>query len=199
MFYARLKEAMKTVKTDNDPKTCLFFRNCIYDYIDEELQDSQKKDFLSHILQCPSCSVELKEAEKLKKVVSILPRVTVSPGFDFTLKARIRAEQAMLRKPWYRFNLYLRDNIAACVTITSLAAAALVFAFLNPVTNLNQPQMQAYTIINVQNTEDDPVDGQLDCELDMVESSDFEKGIFLNVGESEEQVSSNTNLKLVNF
>ncbi|MHB9029603.1 MAG: hypothetical protein ACYC9O_12620, partial [Candidatus Latescibacterota bacterium] len=61
-----------------------------------------------------------------RKLLAGLPTVTVSPEFDFKLKAGLRLEDVRLRNPFYRFRLLVRDNLTSVVAVP--AAAALLMA-----------------------------------------------------------------------
>jgi len=48
--------------------TCGKYKELIMGYLDDELDDEQKKDLERHLACCPECSAELKEFERLKMI-----------------------------------------------------------------------------------------------------------------------------------
>lgn len=105
--------------------SCSLFRKLIMDFIDGELSEKVRPDFLAHSLSCPECRKELKELQYVKKVLAGCAPVSVSSEFDFRLKASLRLEEVRLRSPMYRLSLFLRDNVVSVVG-TPVAAAVLL-------------------------------------------------------------------------
>lgn len=99
------------------------------DYVDDELSEKVRSDFLAHSVSCPACRKELKEIQYVRKALAGLPPVTVSSEFDFRLKASLRMENARLRSPMYRLKLFLKGNMAPVVG-APVAATLLVGGIL---------------------------------------------------------------------
>jgi anti-sigma factor RsiW len=101
------------------------------DFIDDELSEKVRSDFLAHSVSCPACRKELKELQYVKKALAALPPVTVSSEFDFRLKASLRMEGTRLRSPMYRLKLFLKDNlvpaVGAPVAATLLVGGVLLY------------------------------------------------------------------------
>jgi anti-sigma factor RsiW len=132
------------VKSAHDAVSCSLFRKLIMDYIDNELSDKVRSDFLTHSVSCPACCKELKELQYVKKALAGLPPATVSSEFDFRLKSSLRMEEARLRNPIYRMKLYLKENMASLVGVPVAAALLLGGMLLHngPFQNF-QPGFQA--------------------------------------------------------
>jgi len=101
--------------------SCGTFRKCISDFVDDELSGKAKSDFLSHSLICPACDRELKEIKRVKNLLANLAPVTVSSEFDFRLKASLMRENIRFGNPFYRFRLYIRDNLRTLVAVPAMA------------------------------------------------------------------------------
>jgi len=106
--------------------TCAVFQTLLMDFVDDELAPSERSAVLSHAAMCSTCRNALKEAEYVRRVLVDLPHRTVTSEFDFRLKASIRLESRKLKSPYYRFQLFLRENMAAVAVIP--VAAAIMFA-----------------------------------------------------------------------
>jgi predicted anti-sigma-YlaC factor YlaD len=48
--------------------TCRNFKDLMMAYLDNEIDDEQKRAFEEHLASCPQCTQELKEFEKLKQL-----------------------------------------------------------------------------------------------------------------------------------
>ena len=94
-------------------------------FIDDELSEKVRSDFLAHSVLCPACRKELKEIQYVKKALAGLPPATVSSEFDFRLKASISLEAARLRSPIYRMKLFLKENMASVIGVPTAAALLL--------------------------------------------------------------------------
>jgi len=121
------------------------------DFIDGELHDSLRADFLSHAASCPSCRKDLRELHSVRNALANLPRAEVMPEFDFRLKASIRLESTRLGSPLYRLRLFLRENMTSVIGVPAAAALFLAAALLytgfpgnvgTPVHSTRQPQTE---------------------------------------------------------
>lgn len=106
--------------------TCTLFRELIMDFVDDELPEKERYEFCVHAEICPTCREELREIKYVRKILADIPALTVSPEFDFRLKASLRLEDARLRNPFYRLKLFLKSNFVPVVGIP--AAAVLLIA-----------------------------------------------------------------------
>jgi len=100
------------------------------DFIDDELHDVLRAEFLSHAAACPSCQRELDGLRFVRNTLAALPRVEVTPEFDFRLKASFRLESARLRSPLYRLRLFVMENMASVVWVPAAAVLFLTAALL---------------------------------------------------------------------
>lgn len=59
-------------------------------YLDGELQEEEKEEFLAHLEQCPQCKKEVEELEQLLHDFSEIPEVELPDGFHEELMAKIK-------------------------------------------------------------------------------------------------------------
>ena len=83
--------------------TCSTFKDNMRAFIDDELPVNIQSVFLKHSSECTSCNRDLRMMQNVKKALSNLERVSVSPEFDFRMKSSIRREYELLRNPFYVF------------------------------------------------------------------------------------------------
>lgn len=112
------------------------------DFVDGELPEALRGAVLSHADLCPQCRKELREIERVRKLSAGLPPVTVSPEFDFRLKASLRMEAARLRSPLYRMRLFLRENL-----LSAVAVPAVIALFLGGMVYYQSPLRHAAPVI----------------------------------------------------
>jgi anti-sigma factor RsiW len=87
------------------------------DFIDDDLSEKVRSEFLAHAVICPACRKELKEIQFVQRTLAGLAPVSVSSEFDFRLKASLRLEETRLRSPMYRLKLFMKDNAASMVGV----------------------------------------------------------------------------------
>ncbi|MCE5249191.1 zf-HC2 domain-containing protein [bacterium] len=188
--------------------TCRMFKKHLRAYIDEELADTVKIRFLEHASQCQKCNKAMKEMGSIVKVLSRLSPVTTSPEFNFTLRSRIRLENARLQNPFYRFSLFIRENIRTFITVPvfSMIVVAALFFYSDArntfdsgtrISNMNSPS-GAEMVKEAENSADEIV--YVYYVLETVHPTDIEGGIFLqNMQAVRSQKQTIRSASLINF
>lgn len=110
---------------------CASFKKCIMSYIDEELPVNHVSPFLAHADKCPLCGKELSELLFLKKSLSGMRRMTVSPDFSFRVGNALRNEKKRLQNPLYKFRLYFTENYQRFVLVPAVVLALAGWVLLN--------------------------------------------------------------------
>jgi len=155
-------------------------------FIDDDLDEEIKGKFLSHAVTCKNCNFDLKESIRLKKVISQLSPVSVSPEFDYRLKSRIHLETTRLKNPLYRFKLFINDNMRDILTVPALALIILWIVFYRIDVHLNQQNQSEITQNKASSTNSEIISTfedypeEIHYVLDSVKPSEVETGIFLN-------------------
>ena len=190
--------------------TCSMFKDNMRAFIDDELPVNIQSVFLKHSSECTSCNHELRMMQNVKKALSNLEHVSVSPEFDFRMKSSIRREYELLRNPFYVFKIIIFENIKKFITVP--AVAVLVIAGIFFYTNYGKNQMMPVLPVEVISQIDDRDSVELGFEdenadvdevryvLETVKPLDDERGIFLNEPDYTIHTDSvNENLTLVGF
>jgi anti-sigma factor RsiW len=166
--------------------TCSQFKKLLRDFIDDELHDARRGDFLSHAAACPSCRTDLRELHVIRNALANLPHLSVKPEFDFRLKASIRLESARLGSPLYRLRLFLMENMVSMVGVPAAAAlfilAALYYTGLSGTVKTPAPvtsQLQTEMLSRPAFTPAESLDADVNYVLESVELSEEELGNLL--------------------
>ncbi len=190
--------------------TCSMFKDNLRAFIDEELPVNMQSVFLKHSYECTSCERDLRMMQNIKKDLSNLKRVSVSPEFDFRMKSSIRREYEFLRNPLYVFKIIILENINKFITVPAIAALLIAgtFYYTNHGNNKMMPVLPVEVISQIDNREsvtldfedkNDDVD-EVRYVLETVKHLDGERGIFQNEPDYTIHTDSvNDNLTTVGF
>lgn len=189
---------------NEDLFTCSMFDQYLSEFIDDDLNEEIKGNFLSHAAVCENCNLNLKESIRLKRVLGQLSPVSVSPEFDYRLKARIHLETTRLKNPLYRFKLFINDNMKDLLIVPAFALIILWVVFSSIDMHLNQQNQSEITQNNVSSTHSDSTfedyPEEIHYVLDSVKPSEVETGIFLNEHDTSIQTTSTDhNFTLTSF
>lgn len=100
--------------------SCTEFNELLFDYIDGELDDSQKKGFEEHINACSSCKKELTAYQKMIDSVHALKPEKLPEGYCKKLNTRLKAARVdVVRKKRIYFTKYV--GIAAAFILVVFA------------------------------------------------------------------------------
>jgi anti-sigma factor RsiW len=176
------------LKTDN-AFNCSEFEEHLRAFIDDELPVNIQSAFIEHASACTKCARDLRGMKHTKQMLSNLPRVTVSPEFDFKMKLRIRREYQSARNPWYSARLVFRNNLSKFILIP---AAAMVLVLTLAVyhsftTNDAAPGNPAQVLLDTGRgvelvmDENAPANEEVNYIMEKVTPSDIEQGIMTPV------------------
>lgn len=186
------------------------FKENIRAFIDNELPVNQKSIFLDHDSRCYECNLELLGMQRVKKELTSLRRVTVSPGFDFIIKSLIQREHENLRNPLYSLKLFMSENLGKFIVVPAFAILIMMgMVFYN---NSNNSQMTPVlpavvtSLINAEKgvelipeNENSSVE-EVNYVLETVKPTDMELRIFLHEPDGTvKSIPINNDLTLVNF
>ena len=106
---------------------CKNIKESIYQWLDRELPDSQKREFLAHLERCPGCQKESQSIEAFHGVLKeSFSAVEPSKDFERVFWQRVLERQ---KEPWFvRFLTGLGSLVP--FPIASQAVAFLLVAFL---------------------------------------------------------------------
>ena len=196
------------MKSANDNfYTCSMFRENVNAYIDDYLPENIKVDFLAHVKHCESCNKLLKESQRLKTLFEKLTPVTVSPEFDFRLKKCIRLENTRLQNPFYRFKLFVHENVKTAVIVPAAALIILASVFSRFDVHFYQNDQAEITrnIVSTTNNDivptfEDSLEEVVNYVLDSIKPGEAETGIFLNEQNTKSQIGSvDPNIQLISY
>ena len=93
--------------------TCEKAESMIDAYLDDDLTNDQKEEFLAHISSCDNCKSALDFAKNVKDTLSSLPQIEVPQDFLSGIHEKIKAE----KKPNKLIYLRRYAGLAACLMI----------------------------------------------------------------------------------
>ena len=93
--------------------TCEKAESMIDAYLDDDLTNDQKEEFLSHISSCDNCKSALDFAKNVKDTLSSLPQIEVPDSFLDGIHEKIKAE----KKPSKIIHLRRYVSLAACLIL----------------------------------------------------------------------------------
>ena len=108
--------------------TCSMFDDHLRAFIDDELPVNIRALFTDHASKCAACAKKLRDMENVCSQLAHLPRMTVTPEFDFAVKLCIRREHENLQKPLYSFMMAIRENSSRLIMIPAAAIVLIVAA-----------------------------------------------------------------------
>ena len=186
------------------------FKKNIRAFIDDELPVNEQSVFLNHASECSSCDLELREMQKVKKILANLERVSVSPEFDFRMKSSLRHEYEYLRNPFYVAKIFFTENMFKLL-MTPAVGMLIILCFVL-YSNYNNSQMtpelpvEVISQIDSQNgielvgDEGNSYVGEVNYVLETVKPLDIEQEIFLHEPDNTvHTVSMNNNLTFISF
>ena len=183
--------------------TCVTFHKTVQAYIDDELPELIAIDLLNHCVFCKDCHTLLNDMIHLKRRLSDLSPIVVSPAFDTRLKEQIFHEEIHLKSPWYRYTLFLQNNAKPVFALASVILFITAMALWGSyrIKSGNIPS----AIVEIQNKLMPDLRENIGGEsiyyiLDSVKPSDVESGVFLHEFSSPNPDRvSNQQLRLVSF
>lgn len=184
---------------------CASFKKCIMSYIDDELPVNHVSPFLAHADKCPFCGKELEELLFLKKSLSGMRRMTVSPDFSFRVGNALRNEQKRLQNPLYKFRLYFAENYQKFVLVPAVVLALAGWMLFNDSGLKTQIALPFKNVIaQISGKEISRQETELGVErvnyiLESVTPGDVEEGIITEHSGGTKGSVANAQLTLVNF
>ena len=76
---------------------CRKVRRFLWNYLEKNIDQTQKQEIESHLKECPKCSLEASEAAKLREIFNRTEVLRPSPDFNRKLLNRIRTETSATR------------------------------------------------------------------------------------------------------
>ena len=136
-----------------------------------------------------------------------LTPITVSPEFDFRLKERIRLENKHLQNPFYRFKLFVQENVKTAVIVPAAAVIILASVFSRFDVHFyqnDQPEITQNVVSTTNNdtvpTFEDSLGEVVNYVLDSIKPGEAETGIFLNEQNTKSQGSlTDSNIQLISY
>ena len=169
--------------------TCSQFRKNLRAFIDNELPVNIKALFLEHVAKCPICNRALKEMQSLKKRLTSLDRISVTPEFDFRLKSSLRQEHEKKHSPGFSGRMLNFPNMSKFLMMTAGAAVIVAgFAFMynnsddahisQALPEVVRTHVDSYEGVEMVPESDGSSIDEVNFVLETVKPSDVEKGIF---------------------
>lgn len=145
--------------------------------------------FIEHASACTKCARDLRGMKHTKQMLSNLPRITVSPEFDFKMKLRIRQEYQNAQNPWYSTKLVFRDNLSKFILIPAATVVlVLALALYHPFSTNDavpgapaQVQLDTGTGVELVMDENAPANEEVNYIMEKVTPSDIEQGVMTPV------------------
>lgn len=175
------------MKNANEPcLNCTEFLEHISDYIDDDMAEAERIEFLRHAEVCVECDKTLNGCRHVRNLLGRLSPVSVSSEFDVRLKSRIRMEHNFLEDPVYRFKLFMSDNLPRLLAVPAAAAlvvsAMLYFNGRNPGIAVDPAELVSNPRVSypIEHAAEQSQEEIVSYILESVSESDMETGIFLN-------------------
>ena len=189
---------------------CTMFKKNIRAFIDDELPVNEQSVFLNHASECHSCDIELLMMQKVKKILSNLERVSISPEFDFRMKSSLRREYERLRNPLHVAKIFITENmfklIAAPAVGMLIILCVILYSNYNKSQIITELPVEVTSYIDAQKgieligDEDNSYVDEVNYILETVRPLDVEQEIFLNEPDNTvHTVSMNNNLTFISF
>lgn len=97
------------------------FRDMISFYIDDVLNENEKKEFETHLEKCSECKMELDEIKLILSELSLMEELDLPMNFESELKVRLMAKKDLKEK--FKFNRkYIYSTVAALILFISVGA-----------------------------------------------------------------------------
>ena len=98
--------------------TCEKAESMIDAYLDDDLTNDQKEEFLAHISSCDNCKAALDFAKNVKDTLSSLPEIEVPEGFLDGIHEKIKED----KKPNKVIHFRRYAGLAACLIIAAVVS-----------------------------------------------------------------------------
>lgn len=105
------------------------FRDMISFYIDDVLNETEKKEFENHLKQCSECKMEFDEMKLILSELSLMEELDLPENFESELKVKLIANNEIKKKSIFN-RKYIYSTVAALILLISGAA------YLNNYTNI---------------------------------------------------------------
>lgn len=132
-------------------KNCNRYQQLFSEYIDGDLNRTEKKEMESHLNGCSPCARKLNNIRKIKEILFELPSLKVSPEFESLLNARIRLENR--RRKSFVEQLIISDRFR--VPAYAFSFAIILIAIVLVVSQVSMNRKLPATATNVAIVEPD--------------------------------------------
>ncbi|MFQ5823153.1 MAG: anti-sigma factor family protein [bacterium] len=119
---------------------CKRFEGQIFDYLDDLLPNTQKKEIEKHFEECSRCSNAFKEIKNIRSLLRRLKTVKTSSDFETVLRTRISMERSLSRRGI--INLPIKIPLYAAAGALLIIAASFILGSTNNffhASNSNEP------------------------------------------------------------
>ena len=101
-------------------KDCNFFKNQIYDYMSDSLNDAEVKELLTHIESCPECKRELDTLKAIISASASIPQVEVPDGLAASVFEKLKEDTQVITPKRYKFKHFasVALPLAACIALS---------------------------------------------------------------------------------
>lgn len=145
-------------------------------YLDGELQESEREEFLAHMEQCPQCKKEVEELEQLLHDFSEIPEVELPEGFHEELMVKIKDSvvvpisiQKKKNTPWRK--IIAVAAVFAIVVIVGGGMQELSKGTKKPLQQSSVADGEDQFILSVEFDEDESLEGADESEAATEEST----------------------------
>ena len=97
------------------------FRDMISFYIDDAINEKEKKEFETHLEKCSECKMELEEMKIILSELSLMEELDLPMNFESELKAKLMAKKDIKEEVKFK-GKYIYSAVAALILFISAGA-----------------------------------------------------------------------------